>query len=860
MAFKNVPPPSSVPDSPEKLILDLPRRKIRGALLHQGEVMRAYRETAIDKADVALQLPTGSGKTLVGLMIAEWRRRKFDERVVYLCPTNQLVNQVVEQANEVYGLSVIGFTGEKSKYEPSNKAKYKANSNIAVTNYSSLFNSNPYFDDADLVIVDDAHAVEGYIASMWTISITKAGGDAPLFTAFANLLHPHIGTGDFARMTTRISGVADAAWVDKIPTPKFLELIPSVQALLDAHCDLKSVKFSWPYLRDHLFACQLYISSKEILLRPLIPPTWTHAPFGSPRQRIFMSATFGKGGDVERLTGRANIHAIPVPSGWDTQGIGRRFFMFPEMSLDTGDAKVFRNELMQRAGRSLVLVPSDPAANEIKEDIQKGLGFPVFEAGDIESSKAGFVQSSKAVAVIANRYDGIDFPGDDCRLSFIEGLPKATNIQERFLMSRMGANALYQERIQTRVLQAVGRCTRSLDDYSAVIVSGEDLPNYFADKNRRRYLHPEMQAEIDFGIAQSQDSNIPNLIENFEIFQKYDTEWENANSQILALRDSAIQHPLPAIEELGTAVGHEIKYQKAIWNSDFLLALEEAERVLASLTASELRGYRALWHYLAGSAATMAKEKEGDRFHLKAKSQFEAAKKAALSLPWLVGLSRISGLSTEEDEKKVLVDKQIEGIESVLEKLGFIHNREFDLLERSILDGLSSPAGFEAAHVKLGETLGFMAGKRETDASPDPWWCIDRLCFVFEDHAGAIETSRLDATKARQVATHPNWIRANVPECADAEIIPVLVTPVRCAEPGAMPHLNAVGLWSLQDFRAWAEESLRILRFMRVSFREPGDLVWRAEAADALIANDMTAEALKTRFQQNIAARILRQA
>ncbi len=25
--------------------------------------------------------------------------------------------------------------------------------------------------------------------------------------------------------------------------------------------------------------------------------------------------------------------------------------------------------------------------------------------------------------------DGIDFPGDDCRLLFIEGLPKATNIQ-----------------------------------------------------------------------------------------------------------------------------------------------------------------------------------------------------------------------------------------------------------------------------------------------------------------------------------------------------------------------------------------------------------------------------------------------
>ena len=62
---------------------------------------------------------------------------------------------------------------------------------------------------------------------------------------------------------------------------------------------------------------------------------------------------------------------------------------------------------------------------------------------DLEQTKAKFVAEPKAVAVIANRYDGIDFPGDDCRLLFVEGLPKATNLQERFLMTRMGANLLF---------------------------------------------------------------------------------------------------------------------------------------------------------------------------------------------------------------------------------------------------------------------------------------------------------------------------------------------------------------------------------------------------------------------------------
>ena len=57
MAFKRPSPVTSVPDSPERLFLDLP--------------------------DVALQLPTGNGKTFVGLFIAEWRRRKNEERIVY---------------------------------------------------------------------------------------------------------------------------------------------------------------------------------------------------------------------------------------------------------------------------------------------------------------------------------------------------------------------------------------------------------------------------------------------------------------------------------------------------------------------------------------------------------------------------------------------------------------------------------------------------------------------------------------------------------------------------------------------------------------------------------------------------------
>ena len=40
--------------------------------------------------------------------------------------------------------------------------------------------------------------------------------------------------------------------------------------------------------------------------------------------------------------------------------------------------------------------------------------------------------------------------GDESRLLFIWNLPKTTNLQERFLITRMGASKLYAERIRTR--------------------------------------------------------------------------------------------------------------------------------------------------------------------------------------------------------------------------------------------------------------------------------------------------------------------------------------------------------------------------------------------------------------------------
>jgi replicative superfamily II helicase len=92
---------------------------------------------------------------------------------VYLCPTRQLVNQVAQQASTKYGIDLHAFTGSRAQYDPTASADWQSAEAIGVTTYSSLFNTNPFFSDANLIILDDAHSAENYVSAFWSLLIEK---------------------------------------------------------------------------------------------------------------------------------------------------------------------------------------------------------------------------------------------------------------------------------------------------------------------------------------------------------------------------------------------------------------------------------------------------------------------------------------------------------------------------------------------------------------------------------------------------------------------------------------------------------------------------------------------------------------
>jgi superfamily II DNA or RNA helicase len=72
---------------------------------------------------VAIELPTGAGKTLVGCLIAEWRRRKNQERVAYVSPARQLAQQAAAKAR-LYGIPAVDLTGSHREWDSANEARF----------------------------------------------------------------------------------------------------------------------------------------------------------------------------------------------------------------------------------------------------------------------------------------------------------------------------------------------------------------------------------------------------------------------------------------------------------------------------------------------------------------------------------------------------------------------------------------------------------------------------------------------------------------------------------------------------------------------------------------------------------------
>ncbi|WP_137665520.1 DEAD/DEAH box helicase family protein [Enterococcus hulanensis] len=829
-------------NTPQEMFKDNKKRKIEGPLAYQSKMIDIYMQTAFKSKDVAIELPTGSGKTIIGLLIGEFRRRKYNEKVVYVCPNNQLVNQVAETAEEKYGISVTTFTGSKKEYNPQDKSEYLRSTSMAVTNYSSIFNANSYFQNADVLIFDDTHSADGYIANNWTLNINRYI-DKDLFYQLLATMKSIISESDYDRMWSENLTEEDKNWCDLVPALQLKEIESSIKTQIDNYVEDTDMYYSWSKIRNNLLACNVYLSKNDIYIRPVVPPTQSLDTFSNPKQRIYMSATLGNSGELERSMGVSKIKRLNLKKEDSITTIGRRYFVFPGASFNEESKFEIMAKLSMTQPRSLILTESDEQVRNISEKLIEQAVQNIYQKEDLKNSFSEFENVENGVAVLANRFDGIDLGGDKCRMLMLYNLPTTVNYQEKFFKSKLATGILYTERIKTRITQAVGRCTRSDTDYSVVVVLGDDLENALLSSKMTQGFTPELTAEINVGfemISQNQ-SSIQDLIDNVNLIYQQGEDWSDLESEIISERDEILLSDVSDewkttekyMESLRKSATHEVNFQYHLWNGKYEEALQEIDRILPLLDGGELKGYKAYWIYMSGVVNMLIYQVNNVEVYIKkANSLFEQAATLSSTIRWFRNQKKYLTSSTTELENRDLSTIAASNIESqlVATKL-FKQNEEFETQVSQVFCDLSSSDGkvFEKGLVNLGKLIGYMSINSENSGDPDPRWMLEnKLCIVTECKIFESIDQEISINNVRQAASHINWIEANQPGVSsDTKVISLFISNSSSIDEKARIHATDLFYCNRENIIQFAHKAIGTVRNIRRNFVEEGSIKWR---------------------------------
>lgn len=712
--------------SPEELYLSgaLTRTNeaVDGLWLHQGDIIRAYAEHHQATPDLALELPTGSGKTLPGLLIGDWVRRKGDGPVLYATPTKQLARQVHATAKRE-GVPSVLLIGSHRAWATIDESAVEGAEAIGITTYSAIFNSSPKVPEPRLLIFDDAHAGEQFVGEEYGLTIRR-NRDADAYRHVLGALTPYLP----GLLVQRLEGDPDPGAHHQVRL-----VLPAVDPAALAKLDgalarlAEPHKFQFAMIRAGLPACCIYLTYGAIQIRPMIPPTFENKVFSRAGQRLYLSATLGSGGELERAFGRAEVVRMPLPTKTPPRS-GRRLFVFPNLT-PHNEAVALTRRIVGLTNKALVLSQDTVAKAEAAAAALAGDGVPVMGRDDVEDGLDRFVHSPAGVLGLANRYDGLDLPGSACRIVVLDGKPDMVSLQEKFLSERAEASIALAERLRTRIVQGAGRCTRGPNDYAVVVVSGSDLTRYFSRSENREALEPELQAEVEFGWENSRGTDPAEVLENVEVFLEHASLWrELGEPKVAEFRQDAVKTPPPGAAALGTSAAFEVEAWQLAFRGDWIGAsdrLQEAARLVGA-GGESTRGYRALLLYIAAVWLHLGAEGETER--ARARELERQAGAASNRGGWLKEMRGFPGA-----EEVPLASADVVAVNAIVARIrGQLRpNRVSDELQE-MRDAVaqSEPASYEQGLRLLGTYLGADASKPKGQGRCDSAWVWDTALWL----------------------------------------------------------------------------------------------------------------------------------
>ena len=461
----------------------------------QKTVLTKWFDEYQEKNDVILKLPTGEGKTLIGLLILLSKINQKKGSALYLCPNKYLAEQVKTQADE-FGIPYcsIGQAGLPEDFMNGEKLLI-THAHMLFNGRSANFGIGSNSIDVDNILLDDAHSCIEVVRSACKFKISRPSECyAELLQLFSEALKTQ-GSGTFSDINNQSNSAILAVpyWDWQSKTDEVVDILSKYNRNKD-----KGVWFVWELLKNNIKNCFAVFSGGEIEISPYTLPIEEFGAFNNATHRVFMSATISNDSFFIRDLGLEK-EIIETPLTFDKKWSGEKMVLIPSLI----DGSLTREAIVNWIGKwkntnygVVAITPSN-----WHTQIWVACGSTLVDKDNLsdEINKFKSNQFSNPI-VMASKYDGVDLPDNMCRILVLDSLPANETITEKFIESCIPNSTFTKIKTAQTIEQGIGRAVRGEKDYCAVLLFGNDLVKQIRYRNSREYLSPQTKKQIDIGL------------------------------------------------------------------------------------------------------------------------------------------------------------------------------------------------------------------------------------------------------------------------------------------------------------------------------------------------------------------------
>jgi len=720
----------------------------------QAAALRAWHERC-DQRDLVIKLNTGSGKTLVGLLIGESVRRKLRQPFLYLAPTRQLATQVVQKATES-GIPAETYQG------PGLPTSFLNAEAILVGSYQMLFNGLTVFGlrrgRRDPVVVggivlDDAHTSAATLRDKFSVIVRRSEHEELYLDLVSRFRSTFARVNAIGTLDDMLAGRDEG--VMEVPHWAWLDAAPTVRTRIQSEGD-QPFRFSLPLVRDHFEVSHALISRDAFTITPLLPPVDLVPSFANCERRVFMSATLSDDGLLVRTFG-ASVESISEPiTTRSVAGLGERMILAPTLSGLSRESAVaaargLARHVREQGKGAVILVPSRKHA-EAWEDVGD------ICVGDAVEAAVDRLQHrtlrAETLPVLVNRYDGIDLPHDSCRLLILDGRPLGSNQYDLYRASVLPSLSSTSIAQAQKVEQGMGRGTRGAGDYCVVLLLGKDLVAWLGQNGTQRTLTPGTRAQVKLGQEIADHVSSPgDLVEAARQCLERDGEWQRTHAQHIG-EAGEVQGTaqLVAAGRVERRAFEKMLHQQFAQACDFLTTQAQD-----AAWDAEFRGWLL---QLASRAAWLANDgNRGDSLQQQAYSLNRNLTKPRADIRY---------------QPLVSGTPQAANVVEIVEGYAAMRSAVLDKIDTALADlhAEATANRFEQAIQELGRFLGLASQRPEkrTGSGPDNLWLADgKLGFVIEcKHMKETPVSKPDHG---QLSVSEKWFRRHYPDWQRVAVI-----------------------------------------------------------------------------------------